>query len=114
MWYCTSLPFLDEKCGTVPYTRGGHTLCSFASVTRDTQNFEDVLLNYCANDGLLTMLILWGVAMQINDSIKKIQKNRYWRQNDFVMTAMEQMREYLQHPSLLAKKLVADPEIPNH
>ncbi len=86
-------------------------MCSFASVVDDLQEFEDTLLDYCANDGLLTMLILWGVAMQVDDSQGHIRSNYYWRHNDFVATALEQMREYLQHPIWSAKMLVADPAI---
>ncbi len=62
MWYCTCLPFLSEECEKDPYTRGGRILRSFASIVDDLQEFEDTLLDYCANDGLLTMLILWGMA----------------------------------------------------
>ncbi len=87
-------------------------MCSWASVIDDLQEFEDTLLDYCANDGLLTMLILWGVATQVDDSQGHIRSNLYWRNNDFVATALEQMREYLQHPIWSAKKLVASLEIP--
>ncbi len=112
MWYCTCLPFLSEECEKDPYARGGRILRSFTSVVNDLQDFEDTLLDYCANDGLLTMLILWGVATQVDDSQGHTCSNYYWRSNDFVATALEQMREYLQHPIWSAKKLVADSEIP--
>ncbi len=85
---------------------------SFQSIIDDLQEMEDTQFEYCANDGLLTMMILWGVATQVDDSVEEIRKNLYWREHDLVVTALEQMREYLQHPIWSAKKLEAEPVIP--
>ncbi len=80
------------------YNQYGRKLRSLDDMEHIIDEHDAKLSLHCGNDGVLIAMLMLALATSVNDSDLFIHLNLDWKDNEFLHTVLELMRDYLQHP----------------